>query len=181
MNISRGGIALVVTDSFRPGELLSVALPGGGEESSEVLACVERCDAADGGRWELGCTFATQLTDDDLVRFGARRERAVPPDKRVWVRFDCHARARYQVVRAAEPAPSRHAAVVNISAGGVALRVSDSLNVGELLSVDLFRDDRQVLTTLASVVRTTVTAADERTVGCNFIRHLSEEQIEALI
>src|SRR4051812_40250674 len=63
-NVSRGGISLAVANRFEPGALLSVALPVG--DGTEVLACVVRCDPLGAGRWELGCTFAAQLDDEDL-------------------------------------------------------------------------------------------------------------------
>jgi hypothetical protein len=178
-NISRGGINLVLSRSFRPGELLSVALPGNGEDT-EVLACVMRCDEV-AGAWQLGCTFATQLSDDDLRRFGARAARTSPPDQRTWERFPCQAQAAFTVVRSKEPA-ARPVSVVNISAGGIALQVTSPLSIGELLSVELRRSEGQpVLTTLASVVRTTTERTGGHIVGCNFIHHLPEEQIRQLL
>src|SRR5262245_16136673 len=173
-NISRGGLNLRVSQSFEPGSLLSVALPVG--EGTEILACVVRCEQVEVGLWELGCTFAAQLSDEDLQHFGARREKAVPPDQRTWVRFACAAGAAYRVVRTGRDSI---AAVLNISASGIALRPEESLRVGELLNLELSRDGRPVLTTLASVVRTAKAPGGERIVGCNFIRELTEEQVQA--
>jgi hypothetical protein len=181
-NISRGGINLTVGRAFQPGELISVVLPGSDHgETEEVLACVVRCEELEDGLFELGCTFAAQLQEDDLQRFGARRERTVPPDQRVWVRFPCHARAAFQLVRGVEGATSWEASVLNISASGIAMQVPVALNIGDLLSVELRRDDQPVLVTLASVVRVSADPAHERLVGCNFIRALSEDTIKALV
>src|SRR5262245_3518468 len=176
-NISCGGIKLTLARAFHPGELISVVLPAsarGGTE--EVLACVVRCEELEDGRYELGCTFAAQLQEDDLQRFGARRERALPPDQRVWARFPCHARVVFQLVRGAESAATWQADVLNISASGVAMQVPVALNIGDLLSVELRRDDQPVLVTLASVVRVSAEPNGERLVGCNFIRELPEER-----
>ncbi len=178
-NISRGGIALVLGRAFEPGTLLSVSLPG--EPATEVLACVVRCEPRPGQAWDAGCTFATELSDQDLQLFGARREKAAASDQRGWVRFTCQARANYQVVRSPEPSGSRPADVLNISAGGIALEVSEELHVGDLLSLELSRQDEVVLTTLASVVRTAAVPDGGRLVGCNFIRELAEEQVRTLL
>jgi hypothetical protein len=182
-NISAGGIGLTVGQNFHPGTLVSIALPGTGDggEPTHVLACVVRCDpAADAGRFEMGCTFAGVLDDDDLARFGARRSKAGPEDKRHWVRFGCHARARYQVVRTPVPTALAEAQVRDISAGGISLEVREGLGVGDLLSVDLYREEEFLLTTLASVVRTEVGQGGVRIVGCNFIRELPEELLARL-
>src|SRR5947209_3022972 len=83
-NISRGGLRLVVDREVKTGGLLSVELPAGeGQASSTVLAYVVHSTPQD-GVWTLGCTFASELTDEDLRPFGAKRERAAVPDQRAW-------------------------------------------------------------------------------------------------
>lgn len=180
-DISPGGISLTLGRAFQPGELLSITLPGGGPgQTEEVLGCVVRCGELDGA-FAVACTFAAHLDDADLQRFGARRQRAEPTDQRSWARFACQARAAFQVVRGGEASATWQAAVLNISASGVALQVPLALHVGDLLSVELRRDDQPVLVTLASVVRVATELAGERLVGCNFIRELPEETIAALL
>jgi hypothetical protein len=182
-NVSRGGINLVVAQPLLPGELLRIAVPGGdAEESSEVLACVTRC-RTEKGIHQAACTFATQLSDADLMRFGGLKPPPVAIDQRGWVRFECPAQAVFTVVGApdetAAPCPAK---VLNISAGGIALRTPALRTVGELLSIDLGRgEDRAIVTTLASVVRTTVERGGEGIMGCNFISELSEEQVRRLL
>src|SRR5262245_19442396 len=70
-DVSRGGIRLVVEGGpLEPGDLLSVVLPGApGGETSTLLACVVRSEALPGGHWGLGCSFATRLSDEELLRF----------------------------------------------------------------------------------------------------------------
>src|SRR4051812_10296923 len=75
-NVSRGGINLLAGRPFEPGSLLSVVLPIGEQGPTQVLACVVRCKPFEAGLWELGCTFAAQLADEDLRLLGARREKA---------------------------------------------------------------------------------------------------------
>ena len=176
-NVSRGGLCLTAARPARPGGLLSVSLPArAGEGPPEVLACVVRCDETSADRWELGYTFATPLSGDDLERFAPADARI---EKRGQPRFDCAAQVTYQVVNS--PRPAAAATVLNISGGGVALRVREPLAVGDLLSVELRREGVAPLTALASVVRTAVEADGERVVGCNFIHELPEEQIARLL
>jgi c-di-GMP-binding flagellar brake protein YcgR len=179
-DLSRGGVSLTVPRSFELGTLLSVSLPASGA-GVEVLACVVRCAHHGPENWELGCTFAAELSDEDLRAFGARRERAAEIDQRDWVRYDCHAQAAYQAIRSEDPEARHQATVLNISAGGIALQVEEALHVGDLLSLELSRDGTFVLTTLASVVRTGTGPGGVRLVGCNFIRELAEEQILTLL
>src|SRR5262245_46771375 len=69
-NVSPGGILLLASTAFRPGQLLSLAIPHAEHEAaSEVLACVVRCDQRRDGRLELGCTFATPLSEAELLGF----------------------------------------------------------------------------------------------------------------
>jgi hypothetical protein len=177
-NVSRGGINLATSRRFEPGELLSMELPG---ERGTVLACVVRADVSAAGGWTIGCTFAAELSEEDLERFGALRARETAADPRARVRFPCRARAVFQVVRDPE-AKSWPARVVDISASGVGLAVSLALGVGELLSVELRgADELAVLTALASVVRVTGQRAAERVLGCNFIRELTEAELLPLL
>ena len=181
-NISRGGINLVAGQPFEPGALLSIALPGtAGEESSEQgLVCVVRCSPS-ADRWQVGCTFATPLSDSDLMRFRSVEAAPLPSDHRAWVRFPCQAQAAFTVVGSADSA-ANPASVINISVNGIALESKVPLSVGTLLSIELRRGESQpVCTTLASVVRTTLERNGDRIAGCNFIRELAEEQVQLLL
>lgn len=182
-NISRGGINLLVARDIQPGDLVRVTLPAPEEQGfAEVLACVVRSEEAEGGTRELGCTFACELSEEELGRFGARKQAAEASDQRTWARFDCQARAVYRVVRSRAQGEECPAQVLNISASGVALQVDRPLVAGDLLSIEFRRHDdhSHVLTTLASIVRVSVGVDGTRLVGCNFIRHLAGEHIQAL-
>jgi hypothetical protein len=97
------------------------------------------------------------------------------------VRFPCPAQAVFTVV-GAEPTSPSQGLVLNISAGGIAMQVLMPRMVGELLSIELWRgEDRPVVHTLASVVRTTLERGGQRIVGCNFIHELTEEQVRRLL
>jgi c-di-GMP-binding flagellar brake protein YcgR len=178
-NISLGGINLLGSRAFKPGELLTVELPGADEESRcNVLACVVHC-AEDEGGWSIGCTFSRDLSDADLSSFGARRERNGVHDQRQWKRFDCSVTATYQFV-AAPDGENHDAKVLNVSVNGVGLVVDRDIENGTLLSVELHNAAGTTQRTmLACVVHVTRQGVTEWALGCNFIRSLSEEDVKA--
>jgi len=179
-NVSQGGIGLQSPLGFTPGALLSVAVPG--DAGAEVLACVVRCDTLTAGGFSVGCTFAAVLNDDDLARFGARRAPASDDDKRTWQRFPCKAQAFVQRVRPRESELVRAGVVRDISAGGLAVEAEGPLHVGDLVQIDLIRDDETLFSTLASVVRVGPDpATGRRVVGANFIGELPEDRLARLM
>jgi hypothetical protein len=181
-NISRGGINLLMPSPVETGSLLSVELPCTlGQSPSTVLAYVVRVAAYPSGEWTIGCTFASELTDDDLKPFGAKREKPHPLDQRTWVRFPCHVQATYQFVKGAG-ARSWTGQVVNISANGVGLQTTQPIDLGRLLSLELRSANGQfTLNILACMVRLTPQENGQWALGCNLIRELSQKEIEALL
>jgi hypothetical protein len=179
-NISVGGLNLAADREFVPGDLLTVELPGPtGQSTCTVLACVVHVRPDGEGQWSVGCTFARELTAEDLAPFGARRERA-EGDKRTWVRYACDVKANYQFVAFSELA-RRPAQVLNISASGVGLLVDHAVDTGTLLSVDLLSATGQSgKTMLSCVVHVTKQAESEWALGCNFITELSEQDLKEL-
>jgi hypothetical protein len=74
--------------------------------------------------------------------------------------------------------------VLNVSASGVGLETKERIDAGVLLSVDLLDNQNTVRQTmLACVVHVTRSPAgsDEWALGCNFIRSLSEEDLNGLL
>ncbi|HEV3258011.1 MAG TPA: PilZ domain-containing protein [Gemmataceae bacterium] len=177
VNVSRGGMNLLVDRRFRRGMLLSIDLPGPDDGStSAVLASVLHVTALGPGEWALGCHFAAELTDEQLRTFGARRVRAPASDRRTWVRFPCAGKVWYHCLT--DPRKRRRPArLLNISRTGVALLTGRSIDVGSLLSVRLpGARRRRAYNILACVVQRTG-AAGEWIAGCSFIRELSEEEL----
>src|SRR5438067_2455077 len=86
-NVSRGGINLLLDQPLKPGEMISIELPGSTPQTmSTVLACVVHVREQGPGEWSTGCTFSESLSDPDLETFGARRQTpARPDDLRYWV------------------------------------------------------------------------------------------------
>jgi hypothetical protein len=180
-NISRGGISLCLDHRFEPGALLTVELPTeDGRSTFTVLACVVHLRSLADGKWALGCSFSRELSDDDLVAFGAKRVRPAPPDLRTWMRFPSGAQATMQTGTAAgqEPWPAQ---LRDISANGVALLVAQPVEAGTILSLELQRTAAPAsLTLLACVVRVEGTPGGEWLLGCTFIRELSDKELRAL-
>jgi hypothetical protein len=182
-NVSRGGINLVVPRAFEPGDMLEVDLPSpDGDSSYTVLACVIHAAAQPDGDWAVGCAFAQELSEAELRAFGGRRRKSpAPEDQRTWVRFPCRVKATCQVV-SGPAGPPCLVEVVDISPTGIGLRVERDLEPGTLLSLDLQDATGRVATTmLACVVHATEPEAGRHSLGCNFIRELSGEELQALL
>jgi c-di-GMP-binding flagellar brake protein YcgR len=181
LDVSSGGVKLVVGRSFEEGELLTLELPApAGELSVSVLACVVHVRPEDDGEWVLGCRFSAELNDADVAAFGAVPSKAEAPDGRNWSRFPCEMKAVYQIVPDDEGV-RREAKVLNISGGGVAMLVEHDVRAGALLSAELQASSGQtVVTILACVVHVIVRSEHERILGCNFIQQLSESDLKAL-
>jgi hypothetical protein len=179
-DISRGGVNLVADRAFQPGDHLSLELPTPSRQTHSVLACIVRVSPGEPGQWALGCTFARELSDEDLEDFGARRQKHAPSDQRTWMRFPCNIRVSYQHV--GEDDTSHDAQVQNISASGIALLVDEPVDTGVLLTVEMHAAaGTEVLTILACVVHAAKEGADRWALGCNFIRELSEEDLHVLM
>jgi c-di-GMP-binding flagellar brake protein YcgR len=179
-DISRGGIRLIADRAFEPGELLSVDLPSSEGGSSTMLTCVVHVRTLAEGEWVVGCSFAAELSDEDLALFNLGR-RASRSDQRAHARYPCRARARYQSIHG-DSSVLLSAEVLNVSGNGVALKVEVGLMIGELINLELRREtDELVVTTLASVVRVEDEVEGHQVIGCNFIAELSEQQLTALL
>lgn len=182
-DLSQGGANLVVDRRYEEGQMLSCQLPSQGGESQQVLACVVRVRPSGPGKWSIGCNFSRELDDEDLECFGAKRIRHDPQDQRTWQRFTTLVQARCQPVGDGESDDMPFTAtVINLSASGVGLAVSKSVDVGTLLSVELMgRDGLAMRTMLACVVHVTTHGPGEWGLGCNFIHSLSEADLLALV
>jgi len=179
-NISRGGIGLQISQALEPGQLLRITVPHLQSDSeTEVLACVVRCDRSGQGLYEVGCTFSSPLEENDLKAFLASNT-IVLSDRRSAPRLVCQVQVRFQVFHDQLASNWISAQIVDISASGIALQVSQEHHVGELLNIELHKDNQVLLTVLASVVRSAHQPGDGWIIGCNFIQELSEKVLERL-
>jgi hypothetical protein len=181
-NISRGGINLVVDRPFEAGAVLSVELPGAdGQPPFTVLACVVHAAVLPDGEWALGCSFACELTAEDLTPFGGKRVRPVRPDQRRWMRFPGKARASYRRVTD-QDTQCWPAQVVDLSPNGIGLHVAQPLDAGTLLSLDLYAEtETAARVLLGCVVRVDASPEGGWVAGCNFLRELTEDELQALL
>jgi hypothetical protein len=181
-DISVGGLSLLTDRTFAPGDLLAVELPGPSADAAiTALACVVHTSPQEAGQWVVGCTFARELTNDDLAPFGARRTRPQASDPRSWDRYSCDVQASYQLAMSPE-AGQRPATVLNISANGVGLEVEEGIDTGTLLNVALRSPTRPGgKTMLACVVHMAPQGEGKRALGCNFITELTESELLALL
>jgi c-di-GMP-binding flagellar brake protein YcgR len=181
-NISQGGISLLLDRRFEAGEMLSIELPGLEEGATHtVLACVVHVTKLALDQWVLGCTFAREQSDDDLAAFGARRVKHAPGDQRTWKRFSTDVAATYQIISAPDQInlPTQ---VMNISATGIGLLVNQPVSVGALLNLELkAANGTGPRTMLACVVHVTTRDDGQWALGCNFIRSLSENDLQELL
>lgn len=181
-DISLGGANLEVDRNISPGAMLSLELPRSSEgDAHEVLACVVRVAEPEKGTWTLGCVFSRELTDQDLEGFGAKKVRNDPKDQRTWMRFPVNLRARIQKVGATD-FPTHEGQILNVSPSGVGVLVSQAVEAGTLLSVELINAGGSVVKTiLACVVHVAGHPNGQFSLGCNFIRQLQEEELQGLV
>jgi hypothetical protein len=181
-NISRGGISLVVDRPFETGAVLSVELPGpDGLPPFTVLACVVHAAGLADGQWALGCSFASELSAEDLAPFGGKRMRSAPPDQRRWMRFPGKARACYRRVTG-DDMQYWPAQVVDLAPSGIGLHVAQPIEAGALLSLELHAEhEAAARVLLACVVRVESAPEGGWVAGCNFLRELTDEEMQALL
>jgi len=178
VNVSRGGINLLVNRHFRRGILLSVDLPGPeADAASTVLASVLHVTPLGPDEWALECHFAAELSDQELRTFGAKRMRAPAWDRRTWVRFPCAGQVSYHCLT--DPRQScRPARLLDISRTGLALLIDRPIDVGSLLSVKLpGARGRRAYPILACVIHQRPEGDGEWVAGCSLIRELSEQEL----
>lgn len=181
-DISLGGVKMVVDRPYEPGDLLSVDLPEDKEYStSTVLACVVHVDE-DQEQWSLGCTFARELTPEDLGKMGANFKQESGADARSRPRHACNIRASYQVVGSECEPEVIEADVLNISTTGIGLLAHEHMPAGTLLNVELHAvHGKKSVTMLSCVIHTSDREADDQALGCNFITEMSEEDLRELL
>jgi|SRR6516225_2521223 len=179
-DISRVGINLLVQHPFKPGDMLSVELPAAdGQAVHSVLACIVRVNQ-EGEEWAVDCNFSQELGDEELERFGAKKQKYPPGDRRTWKRFPCQVKATYQVVGYEETAICQ-GEVLNISASGIGLLVGQPIELGSLLNLELQQANGASTRTILACVVHANEEGSRWVLGCNFIRQLTEDDLEALV
>ena len=181
-NISRGGVNLRLEKPLDEGTLIALELPRTDSESPvTVLACVMHTVPLPDGHFGHGCTFSSELDDDDLNHFGALKERASPSDKRIWKRFPTQGTACIQLVPA-DDEPAFTGRISNISPSGVGLIVDHPIEPGTALRLELQRaDDAKSVMILACAVYLGEQTQEGWVIGCTFIHELTSQDLTALM
>ena len=180
--ISTTGVNLVAGAPCPEGTSLSLELPGveGGPASTVLVEVVHAAEELN-GHWSLGCAVAAELSEADLGALAAKRRKPAVPDRRAWVRLPCHARATYRVVQTPRNAGGV-AEAVNVSAGGIGLRVAEPLALGTMLQLECRSQEGLVtLRTMARVVRQTARPEGDWEVGCLFIRPFGDAALRSFL
>lgn len=183
MEVSDSGMRLKVRHRFDEGSMVRIDLPC--KELgpvTTVLACVMHLRHEGDGLWSIGCQFCTELDDEDLNSLGVRREQIEKPeiDSRSYVRYPTRAQVLYKSMRSTNE-PVFPGAVLNASPTGIGLKVKESLMPGTLLDLTVQGERGQKLfEILACVVYRHQDHDNQYTVGCNFIRELSDEELSTL-
>jgi len=180
VDVSARGMQLKVKQRFERGNMLRIDLPCSElGPVTTVLACVMRAEADTEGFWRIGCTFCTELDDDDLQAMDIRRERSAEMhDKRTWTRFPTSAQVLYRSLNS-DHEPVMAAEVLNASPSGIGLAVNEALEPGTLLDLTVqSRAGQKLFGILACVVYRHMEDTNRFIIDCNFIRDLSEKELK---
>jgi len=182
VNVSRGGLALLLTRRFEKGTLLSVELQDRSQTvARSMFARVVHASPYDQGRWLHGCAFSGELDDDDLRAFCADRIQPEAPDCRAWVRFTC------DVPTTCTVGEGKHAAeaavrIVNIAPGGVGLLSLNSVPEGSILRLALRSSTQdRARSVLVRVVQSVDQGAAGWLLGCEFAEALGNAELLELM
>jgi hypothetical protein len=179
-DISVGGVNLITDHPFHPGQILGLELPSN-DEPEVALACVIHAGSVGQGKWSLGCAFSRELAPADLARFGAPSDYPRPDEQRGEIRHPCALSATYQCVGAHDEATCT-ARVLNVSATGVGLSLTEPVDAGSLINLRLQNADGSLVRTiLACVVHSGRGTGGEQVIGCNFIRELADDELQSLL
>ena len=178
VDISTGGIALVLGRRFEPGAtLLATLASADGETARTLLLRVAHVARQDDGNWRLGCAFASELSQDELQAFQIDKVRPEVPERRAWVRFSCNVATQCRVV-APEQSDAWPARVLEVSPGGMNLLAPVELERGTVVNVRL--PDCEALVprfVLVRVLRVTEFSSDRWFLACEFADQITTEDL----
>jgi PilZ domain len=109
---------------------------------------------------------------------GADRASSSADQRRSWLRYRVNMETSVQLPNSAMR-DVLHASIRDISRGGVNLIVDRNVPAGQLLNLDLPRDDDRGYTALACVVRSKEMGKGQWALGCVFSRELTDEDLTA--
>ena len=131
--------------------------------------------------WLLSCCFVRELTDEDLKLYGASRVATDTADGRVWVRFPVSAETNFHAVMSGQHEKWK-ANILNISAGGVALLVDRSFDIGSLLNLEMRSSKRDASHCInARVIHCREQGDGHFLLGCTYVGELTSDEVESLL
>lgn len=181
INISAGGLGVLLERRFERGTTLTVQLPHGPAETPRtLLARVMHATRQPDGTWLHGLSLLRPLNEDQLRAWGVGPVRPQRPDTRAWVRLACVLEARCEEAGDNRSAPWR-GQVLDLSPSGLGLAASRAVETGSHLTITLQGTAgaaaRRLFVRVAHVKQ-----QDAKTwlLGCEFAQQLSEDDLTAL-
>jgi hypothetical protein len=180
--ITRSGIDLLVNTKLEPGNILDIELSSfAGRQASTVLAYVTHAVRQEADTWNVSCTFARELSEQDLERLGPPPKSPATDDKGQKTHSPSSLNGWYQIAAQGEQEKSP-AQFFDLCANCVGLLVSNPVDVGTLLNLELIGVTEKVeLEILACVVQLTPRDGQLWSLGCNFIRELTDTEMQKLL
>ena len=181
-NVSQTGANLVVGQPLTEGTMLRVNMPGSpGSPHTTILACIMHSHELDSGEWAVGCRFSLELSPEEMRYFGGEKATAGPDDQRAWVRYPAKGTIAFRLLE--DEGDIVHSAeLADLSPSGVGLILSEKLEPGSALTLDLRRTDgKPDQSMLACVVYLTDRPDGKWAAGCHFLRELTETELKSLI
>ncbi|HJT76557.1 MAG TPA: PilZ domain-containing protein [Gemmataceae bacterium] len=180
LNVSAGGLGVVLERRFERGTTLTVQLQHAPAEAPRtLLARVMHATRLPDGGWLHGLSLLRPLQEEQLRAWGVGPARPERPDSRAWVRLACAMDALCAEVGGGA-APWR-GQVLDLSPSGLGLASTRAVETGSHLTIDLRpargQAARRLLVRVAHVKQ-----QDEGTwlLGCEFTQQLSEADLTAL-
>lgn len=100
-------------------------------------------------------------------------------DRRLWVRYTTDLQGNIQLAEQRDEAPIL-AKIRDLSIGGANLQVDHAVEPGQMVSIELEADPKEVRTVLACVVRSDAEGNGKWSLGCVFSRELTSEDLDTL-
>jgi hypothetical protein len=179
VDISAGGIALVLDRRFERGAILSIRLASDRETTRNLLLRVVYAKSQGDGSWRLGCAFARELGQRELRAFKAERVRPSEPDLRAWVPFRCDVDT---VCRAITPSENETwpIRVLEVSLAGMSLVAPHPFDCGALLNVELPGVDELLPRhILVRVVTNRPFSSNRWLLGCELAARISDQELQS--